>query len=232
MAKGERVLVTTLTKRMAEDLTAYYADLGLKVKYLHSDIQTLERTEILRDLRLGKFDVLIGINLLREGLDLPEVSMVAILDADKEGFLRSATSLIQTFGRASRNISGQVILYADAMTDSMKKAMGETERRRKIQETYNRKHGITPESIQKAIPDILESIYEADYATIPTAAEKHEEYVSLFEVPRLIARLKKEMREAASQLDFEKAAELRDRIKALEEMELNTREGSLAAAAK
>ena len=150
--------------------------------------------------------------------------MVAILDADKEGFLRSATSLIQTFGRASRNISGQVILYADAMTDSMKKAMGETERRRKIQETYNRKHGITPESIQKAIPDILESIYEADYATIPTAAEKHEEYVSLFEVPRLIARLKKEMREAASQLDFEKAAELRDRIKALEEMELGTRE--------
>jgi len=224
VAKGERVLVTTLTKRMAEDLTTYYADLGLKVKYLHSDIQTLERTEILRDLRLGKFDVLIGINLLREGLDLPEVSMVAILDADKEGFLRSATSLIQTFGRASRNISGQVILYADAMTDSMKKAMGETERRRKIQETYNRKHGITPESIQKAIPDILESIYEADYATIPTAAEKHEEYVSLFEVPRLIARLKKEMREAASKLDFEKAAEFRDRIKALEEMELGSRE--------
>jgi excinuclease ABC subunit B len=224
VAKGERVLVTTLTKRMAEDLTAYYADLGLKVKYLHSDIQTFERTEILRDLRLGKFDVLIGINLLREGLDLPEVSMVAILDADKEGFLRSATSLIQTFGRASRNISGQVILYADAMTDSMKKAMGETERRRKIQETYNRKHGITPESIQKAIPDILESIYEADYATIPTAAEKHEEYVSLFEVPRLIARLKKEMREAASKLDFEKAAEFRDRIKALEEMELGSRE--------
>jgi excinuclease ABC subunit B len=230
VAKGDRVLVTTLTKRMAEDLTAYYADLGLKVKYLHSDIQTLERTEILRDLRLGKFDVLIGINLLREGLDLPEVSLVAVLDADKEGFLRSATSLIQTFGRASRNISGQVILYADTMTDSMKKSIGETERRRKIQEGYNRKHGITPESIQKAIPDILESIYEADYVTIPTAAEKHEEYVSLFEVPRLIARLKKEMREAASQLDFEKAAELRDRIKALEEMELNTREGSPVAA--
>jgi excinuclease ABC subunit B len=230
VAKGDRVLVTTLTKRMAEDLTAYYADLGLKVKYLHSDIQTLERTEILRDLRLGKFDVLIGINLLREGLDLPEVSLVAVLDADKEGFLRSATSLIQTFGRASRNISGQVILYADTMTDSMKKSIGETERRRKIQEGYNRKHGITPESIQKAIPDILESIYEADYVPIPTAAEKHEEYVSLFEVPRLIARLKKEMREAASQLDFEKAAELRDRIKALEEMELNTREGSPVAA--
>ncbi len=230
VAKGDRVLVTTLTKRMAEDLTTYYADLGLKVKYLHSDIQTLERTEILRDLRLGKFDVLIGINLLREGLDLPEVSLVAILDADKEGFLRSGTSLIQTFGRASRNISGQVILYADTMTDSIKKAIGETERRRKIQETYNRKHGITPESVQKAIPDILESIYEADYVTIPTAAEKHEEYVSLFEVPRLIARLKKEMREAASKLDFERAAELRDRIKALEEMELGTREGAAVSA--
>ncbi len=230
VARGERVLVTTLTKRMAEDLTSYYADLRVKVKYLHSDIQTLERTEILRDLRLGKFDVLIGINLLREGLDLPEVSLVAILDADKEGFLRSGTSLIQTFGRASRNISGQVILYADTMTDSMKKAIEETERRRKIQEAYNRKHGITPESIQKAIPDILESIYEADYVTVPSAAEKHEEYVSLFEVPRLIARLKKEMREAASKLDFERAAELRDRVKALEEMELSTREASLAAA--
>jgi len=224
--RGERVLVTTLTKRMAEDLASYYADLHVKVKYLHSDVQTLERTEILRDLRLGKFDVLIGINLLREGLDLPEVSLVAILDADKEGFLRSGTSLIQTFGRASRNISGQVILYADLMTDSMKKAIEETERRRRIQEAYNRKHGITPESIQKAIPDILESIYEADYVTIPAAAEKHEEYVSLFEVPRLIARLKKEMREAASKLDFESAAELRDRIKALEEMELDAREGA------
>ncbi len=220
VAQGERVLVTTLTKRMAEDLTSYYSDLGLKVKYLHSDVATLERTEILRDLRLGKFDVLVGINLLREGLDLPEVSLVAILDADKEGFLRSVTSLIQTFGRAARNISGQVILYAETTTDSMAKAIGETERRRKIQEEYNRRNGITPESIRKAIPEILESIYEADYVTVPKAAEKHEDYVSLFEIPRLIVRLKKEMREAASKLDFETAAELRDRIKALQEMEI------------
>ncbi|MCX5917897.1 MAG: excinuclease ABC subunit UvrB [Deltaproteobacteria bacterium] len=230
VGRGERVLVTTLTKRMAEDLTSYYADLGIKVKYLHSDIQTLERTEILRDLRLGKFDVLIGINLLREGLDLPEVSLVAILDADKEGFLRSGTSLIQTFGRASRNVAGQVILYADRSTDSMKKAIRETDRRRKIQESFNRKHGITPESIRKAIPDILQSIYEADYVTIPMAAEKPEEYVSLFEIPKLLARLKKEMREAASRLDFERAAELRDRIKNLQEMELGSREGSPAGA--
>jgi excinuclease ABC subunit B len=230
VARGERVLVTTLTKRMAEDLTSYYADLGIKVKYLHSDVQTLERTEILRDLRLGKFDVLIGINLLREGLDLPEVSLVAVMDADKEGFLRSDTSLIQTFGRAARHISGQVLLYADTLTDSMKKAMEETERRRRIQEAYNRKNGITPESIRKAIPEILESIYDADYVTIPTAAEEHEEYVSLFEIPRLIARLRKEMREAASKLDFERAAEVRDRIKALEEMELNSRQGSMMGA--
>jgi excinuclease ABC subunit B len=220
VAKGERVLVTTLTKRMAEDLTSYYADLGIKVKYLHSDVQTLERTEILRDLRLGKFDVLIGINLLREGLDLPEVSLVAVMDADKEGFLRSETSLIQTFGRAARNVSGQVILYAEVVTHSMKRAMGETDRRRRIQEAYNRKHGITPESVRKAIPDILESIYEADYVTVPKIGEKHDDYVSLFEIPGLIARLKKEMREAASRLDFEEAAELRDRIKALQQMEL------------
>jgi excinuclease ABC subunit B len=232
VGRGERVLVTTLTKRMAEDLTSYYADLGIKVKYLHSDIQTLERTEILRDLRLGKFDVLIGINLLREGLDLPEVSLVAILDADKEGFLRSGTSLIQTFGRASRNVAGQVILYADRSTDSMKKAIRETDRRRKIQESFNRKHGITPESIRKDIPDILQSIYEADYVTIPMAAEKPEEYISLFEIPKLLARLKKEMREAASRLDFEGAAELRDRIKSLQQQELNTRETGLAEAAK
>jgi excinuclease ABC subunit B len=156
------------------------------------------------------------------------VSLVAVLDADKEGFLRSETSLIQTFGRASRNVSGQAILYADTVTESMEKAIRETERRRKIQEAYNLKHGITPESIRKAIPDILESIYEADYVTIPAAAEKHEEYVSLFEIPRLIARLKKEMREAASKLDFEKAAELRDRIKALQEMEIT--KGGIEAA--
>ncbi|MGB9698756.1 MAG: excinuclease ABC subunit UvrB [Thermodesulfobacteriota bacterium] len=218
--KGERVLVTTLTKRMAEDLTNYYSDLGVKVKYLHSDIQTLERTEIIRDLRLGKFDVLIGINLLREGLDLPEVSLVAIMDADKEGFLRSETSLIQTFGRTARNVSGKVILYADQVTESMRRAIKETERRRRIQEAYNRKHKITPETIKKSIPEVLASIYEADYVTVPLAAEEPEEYISLLEIPKLIARLKKEMREAASRLDFERAATLRDRIKALEAKEL------------
>jgi excinuclease ABC subunit B len=224
MARGERVLVTTLTKRMAEDLTSYYADLGLKVKYLHSDVETLERMEIIRDLRLGKFDVLIGINLLREGLDLPEVSLVAILDADKEGFLRSETSLIQTFGRTARNIAGRVVLYADQLTESMKKAMDETSRRRNIQGAYNRHHGITPETVRKAIPDILASIYEADYVTVPMVAEKTEEYVSLFEIPKRVSRLKKEMREAASKLNFEKAAEIRDRIKSLEERELECRE--------
>jgi len=223
VAREERVLVTTLTKRMAEDLTGYYAELGLKVKYLHSDVETLERMEIIRDLRLGKFDVLIGINLLREGLDLPEVSLVAILDADKEGFLRSATSLIQTFGRTARNVSGRVILYAEQFTDSMKKAIAETERRRKIQQAYNRKHKITPETVKKAIPDILESIYEADYVTVPLIAEQPGDYVSVFEIPKLVARLKKEMRAAASKLNFEKAAELRDRIKSLEERELEYR---------
>ncbi len=223
VVRKERVLVTTLTKRMAEDLTTYYAGLGVQVKYLHSDVETLERMEIIRDLRLGKFDVLVGINLLREGLDLPEVSLVAILDADKEGFLRSETSLIQTFGRTARNVSGKVILYAENRTDSMKKAIAETNRRRKIQEAYNHKHGITPETVRKAIPDILESIYEADYVTVPTAAEKGEEYVSLLEIPKLVSRLKKEMRAAASKLDFEKAAEIRDRIKALEEREMEYR---------
>ena len=224
IARGERVLVTTLTKRMAEDLTSYYADLGLKVKYLHSDIETLERMEIIRDLRLGKFDVLIGINLLREGLDLPEVSLVAILDADKEGFLRSETSLIQTFGRTARNIAGRVVLYADQLTESMKRAMDDTDRRRKIQEAYNRHHGITPETVKKAIPDILASIYEADYVTVPMVAEEPEEYVSIFEIPKRVSRLKKEMREAASKLNFEKAAEIRDQIKSLEERELENRE--------
>ena len=223
VAREERVLVTTLTKRMAEELTGYYAELGLKVKYLHSDVETLERMEIIRDLRLGKFDVLIGINLLREGLDLPEVSLVAILDADKEGFLRSETSLIQTFGRTARNVSGRVILYAEQFTDSMKKAIAETERRRKIQQAYNRKHKITPETVKKAIPDILKSIYEADYVTVPLIAEQPGDYVSVFEIPKLVARLKKEMRAAASKLNFEKAAELRDRIKSLEERELEHR---------
>jgi excinuclease ABC subunit B len=223
VAKGERVLVTTLTKRMAEDLTSYYANLGLKVKYLHSDVQTLERTEIIRDLRLGKFDVLIGINLLREGLDLPEVSLVTILDADKEGFLRSETSLIQTFGRAARNIAGRVVLYADFVTESMKKALEETNRRRKIQEAYNLKNGITPETVKKAIPDIMTSIYEADYVTVPAVAEEAEEYVSIFDLPKRVSRLKKEMREAAARLDFEKAGEIRDRIRSLEKKELESR---------
>ncbi len=180
--KKERVLVTTLTKRMAEDLTEYYADLGIRVKYLHSDIHTLDRVEILRELRLGKFDVLIGINLLREGLDLPEVSLVAILDADKEGFLRSEKSLIQTFGRAARNVNGQVILYADKMTGAMDQAILETNRRRKIQEEYNKVHRITPQTVKKAVRNILASIYEADYFTVPTVSDIKEEYVPIKEI--------------------------------------------------
>ncbi len=218
--RKERVLVTTLTKRMAEDLTEYYADLGIRVKYLHSDIDTLDRVEILRDLRLGKFDVLIGINLLREGLDLPEVSLVAILDADKEGFLRSEKSLIQTFGRAARNVNGKVILYADKMTGAMNQAILETNRRRKIQEEYNQVHGITPQSIKKSVRDILSSIYEADYFTVPVVSDPKEEYISLKEIPSRIEKLKKEMREAARRLEFERAAEIRDRIQRLEEMAL------------
>jgi excinuclease ABC subunit B len=216
----ERVLVTTLTKRMAEDLTEYYADLGIRVKYLHSDIDTLDRVEIIRDLRLGKFDVLIGINLLREGLDIPEVSLVAILDADKEGFLRSEKSLIQTFGRAARNVNGQVILYADKMTQSMDQAILETDRRRKIQEEYNRVHGITPQTVKKSVRNIMASIYEADYLTIPAVSDVEEAYVPIKEIPAMIQKLKKEMKEAASHLEFERAAELRDKIQRLEEMEL------------
>jgi len=219
----ERVLVTTLTKRMAEDLTEYYADLGIRVKYLHSDIDTLDRVEIIRELRLGKFDVLIGINLLREGLDLPEVSLVAILDADKEGFLRSEKSLIQTFGRAARNVNGQVILYADKMTGSMDQAILETDRRRRIQDEYNNVHGITPQTVKKAVRNILASIYEADYFTVPAVSDIQEGYVSPKEIPRMIEKLKKEMKEAASRLEFEQAAELRDKIHELEEMELKIR---------
>ena len=218
--KKERVLVTTLTKRMSEDLTRYYADLGLQVKYLHSDIETLERVEILRALRLGEFDVLIGINLLREGLDLPEVSLVAILDADKEGFLRSERSLIQTCGRAARNVNGNVIMYADTVTGSMQKAIDETNRRRKLQAEYNKKNGITPETIKSSIKDVLSSIYEADYYTVPVVAEKKEEYIPPHELPAIIKALRKEMQEAAKKQNFEKAAELRDRIKELEEMEV------------
>jgi excinuclease ABC subunit B len=205
--KGERVLVTTLTKRMAEDITDHYAELGLRARYLHSDIDTLERIEILRDLRLGAFDALIGINLLREGLDLPEVSLVAILDADKEGFLRSARSLIQTSGRAARNVHGKVILYADTITNSMKTAIHETGRRRKIQQEYNRKNKITPRSIIKNITNILASIYEADYWTVPAVAEEKAEYVD-------------DAALTAEQLEFEKAAEIRDRIKAIKSRQI------------
>ncbi|MBE0426128.1 MAG: excinuclease ABC subunit UvrB [Nitrospirae bacterium] len=208
--KGERILVTTLTKKMAEDLTDYYTDLGIRARYLHSDINTLERVEILRDLRLGNFDVLIGVNLLREGLDLPEVSLVAILDADKEGFLRSERSLIQTSGRAARNINGQVILYADNITGSMKRALDETKRRRNIQKNYNRKMGITPETVRTNIKDILGSIYEADYWTVPAVAEEKAEYGHAEET---IKRLESEMKKAAKLLEFERAAKIRNRIK-------------------
>jgi len=207
--KNERILVTTLTKKMAEDLTDYYTSLGIKAKYLHSDIDTLERVEILRDLRLGKFDVLIGVNLLREGLDLPEVSLVAIFDADKEGFLRSERSLIQTAGRASRNVNGTVIFYADKVTDSMKKALQETERRRKIQSDYNKKMGITPETIKSKIKDVLSSIYERDYITVEAVKEEAEEYELNEEA---IKKLEQEMRHAAENLEFEKAAEIRNKI--------------------
>jgi len=205
----ERVLVTTLTKKMAEDLTDYYTNLGIKAKYLHSDIDTLERVEILRDLRLGKFDVLIGVNLLREGLDLPEVSLVAIFDADKEGFLRSERSLIQTAGRASRNVNGTVILYADTITESMKKAIEETERRRKIQLEYNKKMGIVPETVKSKIKDILSSIYERDYFTVDVVKEEVQEYELNEET---IKKLETEMRRAAENLEFEKAAKIRDKI--------------------
>ena len=211
---GERVLVTTLTKRMAEDLTGYFQENGIKAKYMHSDVESLERIALIRDLRLGKFDVLVGINLLREGLDLPEVSLVAILDADKEGFLRSARSLIQTFGRASRNVNGEVILYADTITGSMKKAISETNRRRKLQEAYNKKHGLIPETIKKEIIDILSSIEETDYPALSTSEV---EQVAPDEAMKKIARLKKEMFAAAKKLDFERAAELRDEIKKLED---------------
>jgi excinuclease ABC subunit B len=215
VARGERVLVTTLTKRMAEDLTEYYQDLGLKVRYLHSDITTLERMEIIRDLRLGVFDILVGINLLREGLDLPEVSLVAILDADKEGFLRSGRSLIQTCGRAARHVRGEVLFYADRVTPSMAAAISETKRRRAVQEAYNQEHGITPESIQSRIKDVLGSVYEADYVTVPLAAEEQAAY-QLEDIPTQIRQLKKEMQAAAKKLDFERAAALRDRIRSLE----------------
>jgi len=219
--KSQRVLVTTLTKRMAEDLTEYYTDLGIKARYLHSDITTIERTEIIKDLRIGTFDVLIGINLLREGLDLPEVSLVAILDADKEGFLRSERSLVQTCGRAARNVDGTVIFYADEITPSMKMAIDETNRRRRLQKRYNEVNGITPESIKKDISDILGSVYEADYVSIPNVSELEEEYISPGNLPKEIKLTKKEMLDAARRLDFEEAARLRDRLFMLEKKELS-----------
>ncbi|MFH2011426.1 MAG: excinuclease ABC subunit UvrB [Pseudomonadota bacterium] len=218
--RKERVLVTTLTKRMAEDLSEYYNDLGIRVRYLHSDIDTLERVKIIRSLRLNEFDVLIGINLLREGLDIPEVSLVAILDADKEGFLRSERSLIQMCGRASRNIAGEVIMYSDTITRSIDAAINETNRRRKIQAEFNKKNNITPESIKKSISSILTSIYEADYYTVPIIKEPEEEYIHSDEIPKLIKNLKTQMKKAADNLEFEKAADLRDRIKKLQNVDL------------
>ena len=217
---NERVLVTTLTKKMAEDLTEYFSDLEVNVRYMHSDIKTLERISIIRDLRLGVFDVLVGINLLREGLDLPEVSLVAILDADKEGFLRSARSLIQTCGRAARNINGTVVFYADRITDSIKKATDESDRRREIQLEYNRIYHITPTSIQKNIDEIMGSVYEADYVTVPAVAEEEGEYMTSERLKEMIEDLTGRMKTAAGSLEFEEAALLRDRIRALEKKEL------------
>jgi excinuclease ABC subunit B len=213
--RHERVLVTTLTKRMAEDLAEYYGEVGVRCRYMHSEIETLERIKILRDLRKGEFDVLIGINLLREGLDLPEVSLVAILDADKEGFLRSSGSLIQTMGRCARNLNGRAILYADRMTDSMRKALDETNRRRAIQQAYNEEHGITPESIVRPVEMSLAQIVEADYVDVTEAAEGMPEFKSQDEVDAYIAKLETEMREAAKKFEFERAAKLRDTIKDL-----------------
>ena len=220
VAAGERVLVTTLTKRMAEDLTEYYRELGVSVRYLHSDIDTLERIGIIRDLRLGKFDVLVGINLLREGLDIPEVSLVAILDADKEGYLRSETSLIQIFGRSARNVNGRVILYADRVTDSMARAISETRRRRQIQEEYNEKNNITPASIKKSVTDILSTIYEADYYTVPLEKTEEEPDVPPERISQAISNLDREMKEAAKNMEYETAAQKRDQIKKLRELEM------------
>ena len=215
VGQGERVLVTTLTKRMAEDLTQYYHELGVRVRYLHSDIDTLERIEILRDLRRGTFDVLVGINLLREGLDLPEVSLVAVLDADKEGFLRSSGSLIQTVGRAARNVSGRAIFYADTMTDSMKRCIDETGRRREVQQAYNVAHGITPTSVRRAIDEGMGSVEEHDYLTVPVERKPALAFKSEGELAAHISRLEAEMRAAAANLEFEKAAAIRDQLKTL-----------------
>jgi excinuclease ABC subunit B len=217
--RDERVLVTTLTKRMAEDLTEYYQQAGLRVRYLHSDIDTLDRVAVIRDLRLGKFDALIGINLLREGLDIPEVSLVAILDADKEGYLRSETSLIQTAGRAARNVRGEVIMYADQVTASMAATLAETDRRRAIQAAYNAAHGITPESIRTSIRELLQTVYERDYYTVAVPEPGAETFDSPAALEQKVAELEGRMKEAARRLDFEQAAELRDRLRALRKLQ-------------
>ncbi len=220
VATNQRVLVTTLTKRMAEDLTEYLRDLNIRVRYMHSDVETLERIELVRALRAGEYDVMVGINLLREGLDLPEVALVAILDADKEGYLRSEPSLVQTCGRAAPNVNGRVIMYADQTTGSMTRALEEMERRREKQLAYNKKHKITPRSIQKAIADVMNSIHERDYVTVAKAAEEQDLYVPTFNLAKTIRDLKKKMKEAAGKMEFEKAAEYRDRILALERRQI------------
>src|SRR6202166_4530154 len=228
--RNERVLVTTLTKRMAEDLSEYFAEIGVRCRYLHAEVETLDRIRILRDLRRGEFDVLIGINLLREGLDLPEVSLVAILDADKEGYLRSATSLIQTMGRCARHVEGRAILYADRMTDSMRQAIGETSRRRAIQETYNRDHNITPQSIIKSVDMQLARIIEADYLTVPADEPVIGEITSEAQMVQAIAQLETQMRDAAKNFEFERAASIRDRVRALKQRDLGAIFSSVAIA--